>query len=416
MQARRKLTQSIVALMLTRIVVNMTRRFAYPFVPAIARQLGTAPTIIQSIIALQGGAGLLGPVIGPFADRYQRRYVMILAVSLLVIMAVSGAVFPGILIFGGVMFFFGLAKVIYDTAMYAYIGDNIPFGRRGLVTGFVELSWAFSLLIIAPVAGILLAQSDVGTIHALILERASRYDASLLVTSRGVQNVMILFALLGMIAVSLIVLLVPGHPPSDASKRQSVRLKALWHVFRNNPAALGTLGYVFFLPMANEIIFINYGLYMEEAFGLSIALLGSLTIIISAAEIVGEFIVLALSDRLGKRVMTIIASASAALTYALLPLTTFSLTAALVILFVMFVAVETAIVSSLVIVTEVLPDNRAVMIGGTAGGANLGRVFGGIAGGLLYSVTGSFVIVGLVALVVGLMTAGIMWRFVRFEG
>ena len=49
----------------------MTRRFPYPFVPSIARQLDVTIPTVQSIIAVQGSSGLIAPAFGPLAERFR---------------------------------------------------------------------------------------------------------------------------------------------------------------------------------------------------------------------------------------------------------------------------------------------------------------------------------------------------------
>ena len=41
---------------------------------------------------------------------------------------------------------FGLSKVIYDPTIHAYVGDTVPYSRRGRAVGFVELSWSSAWL------------------------------------------------------------------------------------------------------------------------------------------------------------------------------------------------------------------------------------------------------------------------------
>ena len=69
-------------------------------------------------------------------------------------MSVLGAVFADYGVFVVVMFSFGIGKIIYDPTFQAYLGDLVPFGRRARVMGISELSWALSLVVAAPVAGV----------------------------------------------------------------------------------------------------------------------------------------------------------------------------------------------------------------------------------------------------------------------
>ena len=55
------------------------------------------------------------------------------------------------------------------------------------------------------------------------------------------------------------------------------------------------------LVMANENVFIVYGAWMEDQFGLAVSALGVASIVISLAELVAESSSAGLVDRLGKR-------------------------------------------------------------------------------------------------------------------
>jgi DHA1 family inner membrane transport protein len=66
-----------------------------------------------------------------------------------------------------------------------------------------------------------------------------------------------------------------------------------------NKAALGALGYVFFVSAANDNLFVVYGAWLENRFGLGLVALGLGTSLIGAAELAGEGLTAAVSDRIG---------------------------------------------------------------------------------------------------------------------
>lgn len=414
MKENRSLIVTVVTLTITRLFVNMTRRFAYPFVPTIARQLAVPISSVQTVIAIQGTSGLLSPALGAVIERYKRKHVMIVCLLGMTVAALFGAALPAFIVFGGVMFAFGLAKSIYDPTMYAYLGDNTPYNRRGLALGFGELSWAGSLLVAAPLAGLLLARSELPAQQLAML--AAAYPAEIplpTISTMGIQSVMLMFALVSLIGATILVLNVPA---SQHRKSLAGRGSALLNAIRlvgSNRNARGAIGYALALAIANEILFINYGIFMESTFQLSLAVLGSVTIVISAAEVVGEFIVIFFADRIGKRRLALAGSLVSTTGYLLLPFTDFSLVAALLLLFIIFIGVETAIVSSLPLFTEMLPDNRVVMMSSVVGTTALGRVLGAVLGGFIFGLTGSFLVIGLVSTIIGALSFFSMWRYVE---
>ncbi len=387
----------ILVLTTARLGVNAARRFAYPFQPAISRELGVSIETVQNVTALQGGMGMISPFFGVLAERYGRKRVMLGAMLLMSGAATLGMIAPVFGIYMLVMLMFGFGKMIYDPAMQAYIGDRIPYERRGMALGVAELSWAGALVLFVPLAGWLL---EVSTLRAV-------------------------FAALAVILLTFAVMLwriIPpdtrsARPVSDDAQRERrayerTALEIARQILRT-PAALALLGFALCIAISNEVLFINYGLFMERSFQLQPAELGLLTTIIAAAEICGEFLVIGAADRFGKRRMAVIATVIASAAYFIVPQLTSALWLALIGIFVMFFAIETAIVSSIPLFTEVMPHMRAAMLSASVGFTALGRLSGSLLGSRLYSTTQDFALIGVIALIIGLTGAALLLLFVR---
>src|SRR3970282_207969 len=69
------------------------------------------------------------------------------------------------------MVVYGFGKMLYDPAMQSYLGEKIPYTRRAQAIGITELSWAGSLMVAAPVAGVLLDISSIQSIFVLLTGR-----------------------------------------------------------------------------------------------------------------------------------------------------------------------------------------------------------------------------------------------------
>ncbi len=379
-----RLILSLTALALARTVVNMTRRFAYPFLPAIARGLGVSLEQVQTVMAVNSGVGIASPLFGPLSDRYGRKRVLMGALAILSATAVAGALVPRFAVFALVMIGFGVVKMIYDPAMFAYIGDRVPYARRGMAIGATELSWAGALIIIAPLAGFLLDRS-------------------------GLQAVFAALAVFGALVFVLVWRVLPSDHPRGNTLTRPVSPLAAWSLLRRHPAALGGLGYCLFLGGANEIFFINYGAWIESSFDLVLAAVGIVSTVIAAAEVTGEFAVMGLADRLGKRRLALTCATVTSASYVVLPHLSFSLPVTLIGLFILFVAFETAIVGSMPLFTELLPEARSTMMSGVIAALSIGRLTGAVAGGALYT-TGNFALVGAVAMIAGLLSVALLWR------
>lgn len=409
-----RLATILFAVTASRLVVNMTRRFPYPFIGAIARQLGVPISSVQSVMAGQAAIGLSSPLFGPLSQRYGRKRVMMGALVIIALASLLVILLPQFWIFALVIILFGFGKFIYDPAMHAYVADRTSYQQRGFALGITELSWAFSLIIIAPVAGFLLSTSSRPQEQEVFLS-VINYDPmpGLLTGSSGLQSVFALLFVLCIISLIAIWVLVPADTPKQTGTSPLNSPLAAWHIMRGNPAAIGALVYMAALSAANEIFFINYGLWMERSFDLVLAALGIATIIIALAEVGGEAAIITLSDRLGKKRMALAGSLVAGVSYVCLPLFATSLDTALIGLFILFLGFEIGLVASLPLFSEILPDARAIMLSGVAAAAAAGRLIGALLGGSLFGITDDFVIIGLVATLIGCGAAFTIWRFVH---
>ena len=141
-----------------RLFLNTAIRFGYPFAPALGRGLGIPLTSVTSILAAQQVTGLFGLVSGPLSDRVGRRRMMLAGSAMLAGgMLVGGAVgvYWGVLL---ALFLAGLGKICFDPAVQSYIGEWVPYEKRGRAVGLSEFAWAGSLLVGVPLVGLLISQ------------------------------------------------------------------------------------------------------------------------------------------------------------------------------------------------------------------------------------------------------------------
>jgi predicted MFS family arabinose efflux permease len=387
LKKKKSLITTVFVLTFARFTINMTRRFMYPFVPAISGQLNVSVQSIQALISAQASVGLLSPIFGTISERYGRRQTIVAALAIMVLALFIGVVYLNFWVFAAVMITVGVMKIIYDPAVQAYLGDRIPYNRRGLALGTMELSWAGALIVIGPLAGFLLAR-------------------------HGLQSLFIWFVVMSLVAWVLVWRFLPADRGDRETSVQSVSIIEGFRVLRRNRAGLGAMGFSLFFVIANEIFFINYGVWMDVSFDLTLEDLGFATTVIAAAEVIGEFIVIGFADRVGKRNMALVGTACASMIYLILPHLVFSLTTALIGLFVLFIFVEVAIVSSIPLFTEIIPDARAVMMSGNISAHSLGRLIGGALGGLIYAWIGNFALMGGISMLMGLGACLLMWRFI----
>lgn len=383
-----ELTRSVAILTLSRTVVNTTRRFPYAFLPTIARQLNVPLSNVQNVMSIQAGVGATSPLLGTLSERYGRKRVMMAMLLLIAFAGIIGALLPKFWMFAVVMVVFGISKMIFDPTIHSYAGDRFPYARRGFAMGIIELSWAGSLLISAPIAAILLDLS-------------------------GVALVFMTISLSSLLMTGVLWRYIPADNPHKSQQINGISIKDSLRIMRNSPQAMGAVTFSFLLSTANEIFFINYGAWMELSFDLVLTALGTVTIVIAVAEIFGEFVVIGMADRYGKRRLALIGSGVSTVMYFIIPHLSFSLPLALAGIFVLFLGVETAIVSSIPLFSEILPNARAVMMSSMMGAASSGRLVGALLGGFLYEHTDNFITMGIISVLIGLLSCAMLWFFVR---
>jgi len=227
-------------------------------------------------VTARSAVGLASPLFGPLSDRWGRRRMMaagLLALAwggvIIALVPSFPAAFVGFLLLG-------LAKVIFDPNLQAYLGDRVPYHRRGLVIAVTELAWAGGILVGAPLVG-------------LIIERW------------GWRTPFGLLAALAVAALGALLLVLPSDHRRGADVAAEASIRDAFRLVLGQRRAVAALAVFFLMVAGNEILFIVYGTWMETGFGLSVARLGLLTMTIGVAELLGEIGVGALVDRLGKR-------------------------------------------------------------------------------------------------------------------
>lgn len=370
------LPYQIAGFLFTRTVVNTSFRMIYPFLPTIARGLGMNIEEVTRAITLRASLGLFSPILGSLADSRGRKSAMLIGIALFVgSMLLVGLVptFPALLI---ALLLTSASKIIFDPAMYAYLGDRVPYSRRGLAAGIVEFGWSGAFLLGVPFAGWLIA--------------------------RGGWNTP--FLVLGLIGVGLWLMLwqmLPADSAHDVS-RPSLR-KGLGIVLRSKSALAG-IGIGFLLTTSNEAVNIVYGQWLEDSFRVQIEALALSAAIIGISELLAEGGVAGLVDRLGKRRSVGLGLGLSALTCLLLPvLGSISLDGAQLGLFLFYLTFEFTVVSSIPLSTELVPTARATMMAGNVAAGSLGRMLGSLLGPALFSYgLGANAIMGAVFNLIGL--------------
>ena len=357
--------------MFSRLMINTARRFAYPFAPVLSRGLGVPLTAITSLIAVNQATGLFAIFLGPLADHIGYRVMILTGVGMLVGGMFASSLFPyyGMVLLA--LFLAGLGKSVFDPAAQAYISEKVPFERRGLAIGLLELSWSGSTLIGVPVL-------------ALLIDRFG-WRAPFFALCGG-----------GFVALTALSLFIPKDRKREHSHHSRQHFfKTLSQLIRKRHA-LCALGYALFASLANDNLFVVYGAWLEESFSLSILAIGVGTSVIGIAELTGEFLTATLADKLGLKRSIFFGLVLCILSYGLLPLTGRTLSFAMSGLFFVFLTFEFTTVGFISLCTELLPNARATMMAGFIAVSGIGRITGALFGGAAW-IYGGIIAVSLIS-------------------
>jgi predicted MFS family arabinose efflux permease len=365
------LSRQLLVLTLARLCLNTGIRMVYPFIPALARGLGVPISDLYTLVLIRNFAGFFSPFFGPMTDRYGRKPMMIGAMLLFSLGCLLVLIVPAYWTLGVTLAIIALAKVIYDPAMQAHLGDIVPYRNRGWAIAMTELAWAGALLLGAPAAGFL-------------IER---------------QGWQAPFLWLGLLGLATGLLLWRYLPRAPRRLGPTPRLRDLGHTLRRYPVIWAAALYVMLTMGANETLFIIYGDWMEASFGLSLTSLGLAAAVIGLSEITGELGVGTAVDRLGKRPVVIVTGILNVLFYLTIPYLSPNLTTALITLFLLFLTFEMTVVGSIPLLTEVVPQARGLVMSMTLAAGALGRTAGATIGPIIWERAG-FHLTGLVAAVI----------------
>lgn len=383
--SRAALAPSLAVLTLARVVMNGARRFPYIIMTPMATALGVPRSTVETVLSLQWATGAISPFAGPYIDRIGRKRMMLLGMGILAIFSGIAALSQAAGVVLAVIVLAGVGKILFDPAMQAYIGDRTPYRWRAMAIGVTELSWAGSLFIFGPLAAFLIVQVSLNAVFGVLAAGA-------------------------VIAMILLAVVIPGDVPTAQPAMRRVGFD--WRVLWSSRAAMAVLAVAAIASISSESIGIVYEAWMRQSFALDTETLGTLSWVISAAEIAGEFTVILIADRLGKRRLAITSLTLVALVYVIFPMTAGSLPLAAIALFAMYYFFEISVVVQIPLATEVLPQARGTMMSSNVAAFAVGRACGTLLGGWMFR-TGGLMLNGTLALFLNLLAAGLIWRFVH---
>jgi predicted MFS family arabinose efflux permease len=354
--SHKKLNWRISLFTLSRLVVNTSFRMVYPFLAVFAAGLNVDISKVSLALAASMATSAVGPFIAPVADRRGRKVGMLIGMGIFLAGTLLAWWFPGYLTFFLAIMLGNLGNNIFLPAMQAYIGDHVPYQKRGMYLAISELSWALSFILLVPLAGLIIEKTTWSGPYAAL-------------------------SILGLIMTVLLWKLVPTDKPLEPEP--IMILRDIRKVLSYTPALIGILMGTLFIT-GNEVINVVFGVWMQDSFGLKVAALGAASFVIGVSELTGEGVAAVLADRLGKERTIGLSVLLNGLWMLTVPLLGKSLPGAFVWLFVFFLTFEVGIVSALPLMTELTPATRATIMSLFIAALSLGRALGDIVAPILY--------------------------------
>jgi len=349
-----------------RIILNTLHRMVYPFLAVLARGVGVDITTMSYVLTARSLVGAVGPFAASSADNRGRKFGMLLGAALFTFGAgvvVFWPKFPGLAIS---ILLATLGKYIFDPSVIAYLGDRIPYETRGRTLAITEFGWSLAFIFGVPTVGFIIAR-------------------------HGWMAPFPLFALLGAIIFVTLFFLIPNDGPSS-----TVHGPSGFRLIVTSIPAIAGLAMGLCSSAANEVVNLIFGVWLEESFGLQIAALGAASAVIGLSELGGEGLVAAFVDRIGKPRAVALGLTVNCLAALALPLVGCTATGALAGLFFFYISFEFTLVSSIPLMTELVPSARATLMAFNVAALSLGRAIGDLLAPRLYAAGFWLVVIGAV--------------------
>jgi len=336
---RRDVTSVTVA----KLTANAAYRFAPPFLATIARGLDVELSELGVALAVSELCGLSSPFIGRLVERVPRRWSMVGGLIGIGAGAVLAGASTGVVMFGAGLFALAIAKIVFDVGVGSWIADHVPYERRGRVVGATETAWALGLLVGVSLMGLITTASSWRWAYASA--------ALAVVVMAGVLWVRV------------------DASATDAPKRAAARGQ------RGRLTGSGWLavGALFCLMSASQSLFVTFGPWLEDEFGVGTAGLAAVAFGLGALELVASTTSAARTDRWGKE--RSVAAGTAVMTPAALGLAALDqhMAVGLILLGLFIGAFEFAIVSCIPIGGELIAGSPARGLGTMIAFGTLGR-------------------------------------------
>jgi predicted MFS family arabinose efflux permease len=347
-------------------VANTALRWIPPFLPTLEKAFGVSTTQLTTVIGASEFAGLSTIAVGKHLDHGRERLVMVSALGL-----VSAS---SIIALGGSITTFAIAFVVlilgvsnFTVAGHAWISHRVDYRWRARSIGLFETSWAFALLIGAPII-------------------------ALLITVFGWRGPFVALAIAAAVSAVVVATTLPVAPQTAATEsdeigdisehdvdapRQPLTRRAWLVVFGS--ALMATAGLS---------VFVISGTWLHDAFGVSTAGIGFAAMAFGGIELLASTSTAAFADRLGKLRSTIAGLVMLVVGLIIMLSSNGHLAVGMAGLLIFLLGFEYGFVTSLSLTSEAMPEARGTTLALSNAIGTVARGAGAILSGWLYGLHG----------------------------
>lgn len=143
--------RSAVALLIGVFAIGMDELIISPILLDISKSMHSPMSTAALAVSVYGLAiAISAPLVAPIGDRIGRRTLMLATLLLFLFATMVCVEAPNITVLLVARALLGVAAGAFVPSAYAYVGDNVPYEKRGRVMGIVMSGWAAALVIGVP--------------------------------------------------------------------------------------------------------------------------------------------------------------------------------------------------------------------------------------------------------------------------
>ncbi len=333
-----------------RLCVNALFRYIGPFLAVVADGLDVSIAELGVALTVAQVCGFAAPAIGRLVDHLPRRRSIALGLGGCALGGLVVATCIGIVWFTVGLLTISAFNIVLVVGTGAWIADHVPFAQRSRVVGLNEMSWALGLLIGVSAMGLVTAATS------------WRWAYATAAMAAGVVLIVVLTRL-------------DDDPTAERSATTEPPLDGREGSVWRRVSATGWLAIagVIGLMAASESLFVTFGPWLQDEFGVGDAVLAGTTFALGAVELSASGLSMARTDRWGKE-RSVIGGSIVMVVAALTLLTVDEWAVPGMVLVVVFIgAFEFSIVSLIPIGAELVPGLPGRGLGLLMGAATMGR-------------------------------------------